>query len=124
MQRRKNGIVRRRCLAIVLALMFAGPLAGPLAGSARAGCARCAGAAHCCCAPARGQGGGALARPCGPGSRDDSVPAPLDLQKALPETFVIAWVPPAPASFVRTDVPPEPANLPPVPPDPPPRISL
>jgi hypothetical protein len=116
--------MKRRWVALVLALAFAGPLAAPLVASARVECARCAGVARCCCAPARGAGGCGLARPCGPASGGEGVMAPQDLEKAPPEAPVTLLVPPAPAPTVRADSPFEPADLPAVPPDPPPEASL
>ena len=115
--------MKRRWAAVVLALSFAGPLAAPLVASAPAGCARCAGAARCCCASERGPGGCRLVRPCGPAWGGEGL-APQILQGALPEDRVAARVPPAPLLGVRADSPIEPADLPPVPPDPPPRTSL
>src|SRR5947208_3478166 len=116
--------MRRRWAALVLAMAFAAPLAAPLLASARAGCERCAGAARCCCAPARGAGGCGLARPCGPASGAEGAAAPQRLQEALPEDRVTARVPPAASVSVRDVSPSEPADLPPAPPDPPPRTSL
>src|SRR5206468_9779193 len=116
--------MKRRWAAFVLTLAFAGPLAAPLVAKARAGCARCAGAARCCCAPSRGTGGCALARPCGPASGGDGVMAPQGLVKALPEAPVTSLVPPAPSPATRADSPFAPADLPAVPPDPPPEASL
>jgi len=116
--------MRRRWVALVVALAFAVPLAAPLAASAPAGCARCAGAARCCCAPERGPGGCGLARPCGPASGGEGVAAPQEQDKALPEAPVRAR-----ASAARSTSTPafsrlEPAGSPFVPPDPPPKSSL
>ena len=116
--------MERRWAALVLAVALASPLAAPLVASARAGCARCAGAARCCCAPSRGTGGCGLARPCGPASGGEGVMAQQDLEKALPEAPITALVPPAPQPTVRADCPFEPADLPAVPPDPPPEVPL
>src|SRR5881296_3069707 len=94
--------MERRWAALVLAVALASPLLAPLVASARAGCARCAGAARCCCAPAQGAGGCRLARPCGPVSGGEGVMAPLDLQKGLPEaplTPVVAADRPVRLSF-------------------------
>src|SRR3989442_923102 len=111
--------MKRRCAAFLLMLAFAGPLAAPLVATVRDGCARCAGAARCCCAPSRRPGGCGLARPCGPASGGEGVTAPKDLETALPESTITTRVPPAPPRTVRADSPLEPADLPPVPPDPP-----
>ena len=116
--------MKRRWVALVLALAFVFPLAAPLVASARAECGRCAGAARCCCAPSRGTGGCGLARPCGPASGGEGVMAPQDLEKALAEAPVTPLVPPAPQPALRADSPFEPADLPAVPPDPPPESSL
>ena len=116
--------MERRWAALVLAVALASPLLAPLVASARAGCALCAGAARCCCAPAQGAGGCRLARPCGPVSGGEGVMAPLDLQKGLPEAPLTPLVPPSSPPTVRSDSPFEPVDLPAVPPDPPPRTSL
>jgi len=50
--------------------------------------------------------------------------ASQDLEKALAEAPVTPLVPPAPQPALRADSPFEPADLPAVPPDPPPEVSL
>ena len=55
---------------------------------------------------------------------DAQVMASQDLEKALPEAPVTPLVPPAPQPALRADSPFEPADLPAVPPDPPPEVSL
>jgi hypothetical protein len=116
--------MKRRWAGLLLLLALAGQPVTPLVASLRSGCARCAGAARCCCAPARGPGGCGLARPCGSASGGEGVTAPQGPEKALPESTIVARVSPAPPRIVQADPPFEAADPPPVPPDPPPRTSL
>src|SRR5206468_4807108 len=104
--------MKRRWAAFVLTLAFAGPLAAPLVAKARAGCARCAGAARCCCAPSRGAGGCGLARPCGPASGSEGVAAPQEPARTLPESPITTRMPLAPPRIAPADTPFEPADLP------------
>src|SRR5262245_46818694 len=112
----------RRWTAAVLALVLSGAPALPIFASASAGCASCAGAARCCCAPAKGAGGCGLGRACA--SQDGALQPPQDAPKAVVETSPSRAVPPAPERTLRRETSAGPLDLPSVPPDPPPRPSL
>ena len=112
----------RGCAAIALVLLFSGAPALPIFGTTFDGCARCPGAARCCCASAKGAGSCRLDRPCS--TPDDGAQTPQDTAKAVVESSVTGRGPQASPASPSAEPPAGPVDLPSVPPDPPPRPSL